>query len=57
MQQTLWNYDTENRTENFCHSETTWKSHKNIYKENHSDNHTEIFSIVVQGHLNHTEKF
>ena len=48
-----------------------WKSHwkfisqwknteitlKNIYKGNHSDNHTEIFSFVVQGHCNHTEKF
>ena len=48
-----------------------WKSHwqflwhwkdieitmKNIYKGNHSDNHTEIFSFVVQGNWNHAENF
>ena len=38
---TLWNYDTENHTESFSHSE---KKHgyytENIYKGNHIDNHT-----------------
>ena len=30
---------------------------KNIYKGNHVDNHTEIFSFVDQGDCNHTGNF
>ena len=30
---------------------------KNIYEGDHIDNHFEIFSFVVLGHFNHTEKF
>ena len=30
---------------------------KNIYKGNHTDNHTEMFSFDVHGHWNHTETY
>ena len=57
----LWNYDTENHTENFCDTEKIRKPHwKTFTKEITAiiqDYLTEIFSFVVQGHWNHTEKF
>ena len=40
-------YDIENHTENFLHTEKTKSHWKQIYKGNHIDNHTEIFSFIV----------
>ena len=58
---TLWKYDTENHTENFCDTEKTWKPHRNIFTKEITvkiqDHLTEIFSFIVQVHWNHTEKF
>ena len=57
----LWNYDTENHTENFCDTEKIRKPHWKTFTKEIAviiqDYLTEIFSFVVQGHWNHTEKF
>ena len=56
----LWNYDTENHTENFCNAEKIQKPHWKILTKEITviiqDYLTEIFSFVVQGQWNHTEK-
>ena len=56
----LWNYDTENHTENFCDTEMTQKSRWKIFAKEITvkiqDYLTKIFSFVVQGHWNHTKK-
>ena len=55
------NFYTENHTENFCDTEKTQKSHWKIHTKETTviiqNNLIEIFSFVVQGHWNHTEKF
>ena len=49
-----------NHTESFCDTEKTRKSHSKTFTKKTviiQDNHTEIFSFVVQGNWNHAEKF